>query len=354
MATMPYRIYLLFTALIPSLIYSFVAAVLVSLLALRVNENDGLSIVLFFTALCFTASFRMIKDLWSMWPYAIYAKKFRVDNDDKKSIDDKPTYKGYLERPFRVSLIASMFSSSIVFLISYCLVPYAFSINLTILWIIGGLIFPLILFVILLIAADIFYRSYALEEPRRRSFSMREYIRKFYIYPEVLCFSLLNFAIISPLDSIQGASFDVAWVTMLVTISITTILLLVSAHSNPMRHVIGALNSKLIEITDLRKIELQLNKKDIKGNYKVKKFPLIAWCLLTIIVQIVLATFFMKSYENWFYLFLFIAQIIWLSCYIYIRNSMLISAIKKAVRFHNRADLQQGYIDLSTSEVESV
>ena len=57
MAAIPYRIYLLFSALIPAFIYSFIAAILVGLLSLRVNETDGLGIALFFTALCFTACF---------------------------------------------------------------------------------------------------------------------------------------------------------------------------------------------------------------------------------------------------------------------------------------------------------
>jgi len=350
MAAMPYRIYLLFSALIPAIIYASIAAVLVGLLTLRVNENDVLSIALFFTALCFTASFRMTKDLWSIWPYAIYAKKFRVDSKDKKHIDGKSTYKGYLERPFKVSFILSIFSSSLVFLISYYLVPYAFSIHLSILWIIGTFIFPLILLFTLLMAADIFYRSYAFEKPHCQLFSMKAYVKKFYIYPEAFCFLLLNFAIISPLNSIQAASFDVAWVTMLVTISITTLLLLMSAHSNPMNYFIGDLNSKLIKITDLKEIGLQLNKKDIKDSYKVKKFSLVGWWLFMILIQIVLATAFMGSYESWFYLFLFTAQIIWLASYIYLRNSMLNNAIKQVIRYHSRADLQQGYVDLSKSE----
>lgn len=347
MAPTPYRIYLLFSALIPAFIYASIAAVLVGLLTLRVNENNVLSIALFFTALCFTASFRMTKDLWSIWPYAIFAKKFRVASKD---IDGKATYKSYLERPFRVSFIISIFSSSLLFLISYYLVPYAFSTHLSVLWIIGSFVFPLILFFTLLIAADVFYRSYAFEEPLCESISIKAYIKKFYLYPDALCFLLLNFAIISPLHSIQLASFDVAWVTMLVTISITTFLMLMSAYSNPMTHVIGGLNSKLIKITDLKELELQVNKSDIKDNYKVKKFSLVAWSVLIISIQTVLATVFMKSYERWFYLFLFTAQIIWLVSYIYLRNSMLISSIKQVVRYHGRTDLQQGYMDISTSE----
>lgn len=350
MAAMPYRVYLLFSALIPALIYASVAAVLVALLSLRVNETDVLSVALFFTALCFTAAFRMAKDLWATWPYAIYANKFRVDSNDKKSINGKATYRGYLERPFRVSFSLAIFSSSLVFVVSYYLVPYAFSLHLSILWIIGSFIFPLILFFVLLIAADMFYRCYAVEEPNCLHLSTQEYVKKFYLYPESLCFLLLNFAIISPLNSIQEASFDVAWVTMLVTISITSLLMLLSAHSNPMSHVIGGLNSKLIKIIDLKEMELEFSKNDIKDSYKVKKFPLFAWWLLIIAIQIVLATVFMKNYENWFYLFLLSAQIIWLASYIYLRNSMLINAIRQVARYHGRADLQQGYMDISDSE----
>ncbi|MGR6871338.1 hypothetical protein ACU6U9_03270 [Pseudomonas sp. HK3] len=347
MAAIPYKIYLLFSALIPAFIYSVIAAVLVGLLTLRVNENDVLAIALFFTALCFTASFRMIKDLWSIWPYAIYSNKFKIDEKDKKSFEDKPTYKGFLEKPFRVSFFLSILSSGLVFAISYFLVPYAFSVHLSILWLIGAFVFPLTLFSILLITADVFYRSYSSEEANCESLTMKGYVKTFYLYPEALCFLLLNFAIISPLNSVQSASLDVAWVTMLVTISITTLLLLLSAHSNPMSYVIGGLNSKLIKMTDLSDDGFHLNKTDIKDSYKVKKFSLIGWWLLIVVVQVVIATLFMSLYKDWFYAFLFTAQIVWMVSYIYLRNHMLINSIKQVVQYHGREDLQQGYMDLS-------
>lgn len=349
MAPIPYRIYLLFSALIPAVIYALLAAVLVGLLSLRVNENDILNIVLFFTAFCFTASFRMTKDLWSTWPYAIYAKKFRVDSKDKKGMHGKATYRAYLERPLRVSVLLSLFASGLIFLLSYWLVPYAFGTHLSVLWLIGSFLFPLILFFILLLAADVFYRSYVVEEPECQSFSIKQYVKKFYTYPEALCFLLLNFAIINPLYSVQTEPFDVAWVTMLVTISITTLLLLLSAYSNPTNHVIGGLNSKLINISDLHEIGFQFNKEDITGGYKLKKFSLLGWWFLLVFLQTVLATALMKSQESWFYLFLLSAQIIWLISYIYLRNSMLINSIRLVFQYHSRADLQQGYLDLDQS-----
>lgn len=350
MAATPYRIYLLFSALIPAVIYASIAAALLGLLTLRVNENDVLSIALFFAALCFTATFRMTKDLWSLWPYAIHAKKFRLDSKDKKNIDGKPTYKGYLEHSLSVSFALATTSCLLIFAISYYAIPYAFSIHLSILWVIGTFIFPLILFFVLLISSDIFYRSYAHEEPLCKPFTIKAYVRRFYIYPDALCFLLLNLAIISPLDSVQDASFDIAWVTMLVTISITTLLTLINAHSNPTKYVIGGLNSKLINFTDLAEIDLNLNKEDIKNSYKIKRFSLIGWLLMIVTIQMVLATTLMKSHENWFYLFLAVAQVIWLASYVYLRNNMLVNAIKQVVRHHGREDLQQGYMDLITSE----
>ena len=347
MALIPYRIYLLFSALIPAFIYATVAAVLVGLLTLRVSEGDALSVSLFFTALCFTASFRMTKDLWNSWPYAIYAEKFKVESHDFGS---KPTYQGYLERPFRVAVLLSIFSSGLVFLISYYLVPYAFSRHLSVLWVIGSFVFPLILFFTLLVAADVFYRSYVSENPVCQPYTMAAYVKKFYIYPESLCFLLLNFAIISPLNSIQTASFDVAWVTMLITISITTFLLLMGAYSSPMNFVVGGLNSKLIKITDREEIGLQFNKKDIKDSYKLKKFSLFGWWFLIVFIQIVLATILMKNHEDWFYLFLFSAQVVWLASYIYLRNNILVKTIKQVVQYQKRGDLQQGYVDLKPTQ----
>jgi hypothetical protein len=350
MAAVPYRIYLLFSSLIPSLIYAIVATVLVGLLTLRVDENDGLSITLFFTALCFTGCFRMVKDLWSIWPYAIYAKKFKVDSEDEKNIIGKPTYSGYLERPFLMAFILSAVPASLVFIVSYYLVPFAFSQHLSILWVIGAFIFPLVMFFTILIAADLFYRSYDKADTTCMALTMKSYINRFYLYPEALCFLLLNFAIISPLNSVQQATFDVAWVTMLVTISITTFLLLMSAHSNPINYIIGGLNSKLISIVDRDKFNVGINKKDIKDLYKIRKFSLAGWWVLIVFVQIVIATVFMKNFENWFYSFLMSAQVVWMISYLYLRNYMLISSIKQIVQYHDRDDLQEGYMDLNASE----
>lgn len=350
MAAIPYRVYLLFSALIPAIIYSVIAAILVGLLSLRVNETDGLSIALFFTALCFTACFRMTKDLWSTWPYAIYSKKFKVDSEDEKKIEGKATYKGYLERPLSVSFIFAVVSSFLVFVISYYSVPYAFSHHLSILWLVGACIFPMILFVSLLVASDIFYRSYEVQNAHCQNMTMNGYIARFYLYPESLCFVLLNFSIINPLGSIQQAVFDVAWVTMLVTISITTFLLLMSAHSNPISNVVGGLNSKLINITDRERFNLKINKKDIKESYKVNRFSLIGWWMLIVIIQVVMVTLFMKNIENWFYPFLFSAQVVWMVTYFYLRNSMLLSSVKQVIKYHGREDLQQGYMDISESQ----
>ncbi|MFT5593368.1 MAG: hypothetical protein ACI8SR_001749 [Oceanicoccus sp.] len=350
MAAIPYRIYLLFSALIPAFIYSFIAAILVGLLSLRVNETDGLGIALFFTALCFTACFRMTKDLWSTWPYAIFAKKFKVDSEDEKKIEGKATYKGYLERPLLVSFMFAAVSSSLVFLISYYAVPYAFGYHLSILWLVGACIFPIILFVSLLVASDIFYRSYDRESARCKNMTIKEYVARFYLYPESLCFLLLNFSIINPLGSIQQATFDVAWVTMLVTISITTLLLLMSAHSNPIYYVVGGLNSKLINITDREKFNFKINKKDIKESYKVSRFSLIGWWALIVFIQVVMVTVFIKNVESWFYPFLFSAQVVWMVSYFYLRNSMLLGSVKQVIKYHGREDLQQGYMDLSESQ----
>ena len=350
MAAIPYRVYLLFSALIPALIYAVIAAILVGLLSLRVSEDDGLSIAIFFCALSFTACFRMVRDLWCIWPYAIYAKKFKVDSEDKKSMEGKPTYKQYLNHPMLVSILSSAATGTVVFVFSYYLVPYAFNVHLSILWLIGVVIFPFILFVILLVNSDVFYRSYVVSEGEGKALTMKRFIRAFYLLPEAICFFVLNFAIINPLSSVQSASFDVAWVTILITISITTLLLLMSAHSNPMNYVVGSLNSKLIKLTDISKLNKSLHKTDIKSRYKLTGFSVFLWWAFLVLVQITIATVIMKSYENWFYIFLSVAQVVWISSYLYLRHKMLKGAFVQVVHYHASEDLKQGYIDLSSKE----
>lgn len=348
MAAIPYRVYLLFSALIPAVIYAAIAAVLVGLLSLRVTAENGLNIALFFCALSFTACFRMVRDLWSIWPYAIYANKFKVDSEDKKSIEGKPTYQQYLSSPMIVSLCASIATALVVFLIAYWLVPYAFSKHLSVLWLVGVVVFPVCLFLVLLVNADVFYRSYDVSESNQKTITINKFITGFYLLPEAICFVVLNFAIITPLYSVEDASFDVAWVTMLITISITTLLLLTSARSNPMNYVIGSLNSKLIKITDVDKLNFPLNKTDIKSRYKLAGFSVFAWWVLIVLVQMSLVTVIMKNYEGWFYSYLLSAQVIWIASYLYLRNKMLKDAFIQVIQYHGNEDLKQGYVDLNT------
>lgn len=350
MAAIPYRVYLLFSALIPAVIYAAIAAVLVGLLSLRVTADNGLSIALFFCALSATACFRMVRDLWSIWPYAIHANKFKVDAEDQKSIEGKPTYNQYLHSPMLVSILSSAAIGLIIFLLSYWLVPYAFSMHLSVLWLIGVVVFPLVLFFVLIVNADIFYRSYAVNDGEKKSINISSFILGFYLFPEAVCFLVLNFAIINPLSSVQTASFDVAWVTILITISITTLLLLMSAHSNPMNYVIGSLNSKLIKIMNVDKLNKKLNKTDIKSRYKLTGFSVIAWWAFIVLLQITMATVIMKNYENWFYVFLSLAQVIWIASYLYLRNKMLKGAFRQVIQYHNSDDLKQGYIDLANKD----
>ena len=350
MAAVPYRIYLLFSALIPALIYSVIAGVLVALLNTRVTEENTISIALFFTALCFTACVRMLKDVWSIWPYAVYANKFRVDDEDKKHIEGKPTYIEYLENPLLVISFVSLFVSALVFVFSYFLVPLAFSFHPSVLWLVGSFIFPVILFVCILISADVFFRSYSQENITPKPIRFNQYINRFYLYPEGICFFLLNFSIIHPLNSVQELGFDAAWVTMLITISITSFLLLSGAYSNPINYIVGGFNSKLMALTDFNEIDQDINETDIKGAYKVKKFSFLFWWVSMIFVQMVVVTSFMKELDNWFYPFLLCAQVIWVSCYLYLRKSMLIKSAKQALKYHGRTDLQQGYIDIEKSK----
>ncbi len=354
MAAVPYRIYLLFSALIPSLIYALVAAILVGLLTLRVTENDTAQIAFFFGVLCFTASFKMIKDQWNLWPYAIYAKKFRIDVKDEISIQGKATYDGYLSCTYQASLAFSMISSILVFGIAYYATPFAFSLHPSILWLIGSLAFPIVLMSALLISADIFYRSYANVERSNnvdsRYLTTNQYLKYYYLYPDAFCFIALNFAIIHPLRSVQSEPFDVAWVTMLATICISTLLILGSAYSNPIKLIVGGLNSRLIKLTDIKKMNLNVNEKDVESAYTVKRFSFIPWLICIIIAQVALATVLMKNVDYWFYYFLISAQAIWLVSYLYLRYAVLNNALKLVVKHHAREDLQEGYIDLESGQ----
>ena len=75
-----------------------------------------------------------------------------------------------------------------------------------------------------------------------------------------------------------------------------------------------------------------------------------AWWACIVLLQITMATVIMKNYENWFYVFLSLAQVIWIVSYLYLRNKMLKSAFMQVAQYHDSEDLKQGYIDLTTKD----
>ena len=195
MASIIYRIYLFFSAVTPAIIYSLVAAFLVFLFSLRIDDSMQTNLIVFFAALGFSAGIRVLKDIWSQWPYAYHSNKFNVA----------------------------------------CLLALA-----------------------VLVVADNFFRAYSKFDGQPMSLTANSYIAKFFVIPEVASFLILNIAIIWPLNSIEGQAKDVAWVTMLVMSVISSSILLMNAKATPINPMAGALFSKIwnVEKIDISGVDL--------------------------------------------------------------------------------------------------
>jgi len=334
MASIIYRIYLFFSAVTPALIYSLVAAILVFLFSLRIDDSMHANLVIFFTALGFSAGIRVLKDIWSQWPYAYHSNKFNVAEDEIPVLESRPLNSKIVHQPYRTVLFFSVIIGGLVGIAAYFLVDYALDGQLWLMWVLGSFVMPCLLALAVLVVADNFFRAYCKYEGPSKSLSANDYIAKFFIIPEVASFLILNAAIIWPLNSVQGEAKDVAWVTMLVMSVISSSILLMNAKATPINPMAGALFSKIwnVEKIDISEVDLSSPKQ-----YQVWQFSYKGWLLLLVVSLMTLATAFMESgLTQWFLPFLISAECLWVTVYLYLRIKVLKSTLAKVAIFYRK------------------
>lgn len=334
MASIIYRIYLFFSAVTPAIIYSLVAAFLVFLFSLRIDDSMQTNLIVFFAALGFSAGIRVLKDIWSQWPYAYHSNKFNVAEDEIPVLEARPLHPKIVFQPYRTVLLFSAILGGLVGLVSYLLVGYALDGQLWLMWVLGSLVMPCLLALAVLVVADNFFRAYSKFDGQATSLSANSYIAKFFIIPEVASFLILNIAIIWPLNSIEGQAKDVAWVTMLVMSVISSSILLMNAKATPINPMAGALFSKIwnVEKIDISGVDLSSPKQ-----YQVWQFSFKGWLLLIVVSLMTLGTAFMESgLTHWFLPFLISAECLWVAVYLYLRIKVLKSTLAKVAVFYRK------------------
>lgn len=334
MASIIYRLYLFFSAVTPALIYSLVAALLVFLLSLRVDASMQLNLVIFFTALGFSAGIRVLKDIWSQWPYAYHSNKFKVAEDEIPVLEARPLHPEILHRPYRTVVFFSALIALVVGTFSYFTMSYAAAGHAWLLWMTGSLLMPLCLAVTVLVVADNFFRAYSKYDGAAKTLSAKRYLTQFYLIPEVVSFLILNVAIIWPLHKVQFEAQDSAWVTMLVMSLISSAILLMNAKVTPINQMAGALFSNVwaIKNIDLSEVDLSSPKQ-----YQVWRFSYKGWLAFLVLTLMVLATAFMSSgLTHWFLPFLICAECLWLAVYLYLRIRVLKSTLAKVAVFYRQ------------------
>ncbi len=334
MASILYRLYLFFSAVTPAVIYSLVAALLVFLFSLRIQTDMALNVALFFAALSFSAGVRVLKDVWSHWPYAYHLQKFKVADDEIPVLEKRPLHPEILERPVRTVAFFAGLMALIAGGISWTVADVALAGQHWILWMLGCALVPVLLAMAIIVVADNFFRAYSKTQLPAMELPAEDYIRKFYILPEVLSFLLLNIAIIWPLHQVQSQTSDVAWVTLLVMSLISTAFLLANARVTPINAMSGALFSKIWNITNIDTTEVDPTS---PRQYQVWQFSFKKWYAIVVVNLMILGTAFMASgLSNWFLPFLICAECLWVAVYLYLRLKVLRSTMAKVAVFYRQ------------------
>ncbi|WP_396588709.1 hypothetical protein [Bermanella sp. R86510] len=336
MAAIHLRGYLFFSAIIPTVIYMLVAWFLIALLSTRITESlHYLSI--FVGCLGLSAILKMGKDAIFLIPYAVSEKKFSVTKDDSsvflhrksKSLNE------YLKTVILYSIIVFLVLFSALQSMVYLLPDnYHF---LT--WIVSLFIFPLVIFLFLFDLNRRFYLGYDLFKDSL-NINIEKAKRIYFIAIESLCFLLINLSLLVALNSLVSEPFDVQFVTVLIVVSMTTFFLLLTAGANCKNQMKG-----LAYINQNSQLNQYVNQEQLDDPrlYKLKVFSLSKWLLAIVCLQVGV---FLLSREinesNWFFTFVFIAESIWLSVFIYLRSKVVSSTLSKVILFRYKDALQLG------------
>jgi len=334
MAGILYRLYLFFSAVTPAFIYSLVAALLVFLFSLRIQPDMSLNVTLFFAALSFSAGVRVLKDVWSLWPYAYHLQKFKVADDEIPVLEKRPLNPEMLNRPLQTVFFFAGLMALIAGLTSWAVADFALSGHHWVLWVLGSVLIPVLLALAVIVVADNFFRAYSKTQQAPRIIDAEDYLKMFYILPEVLTFLLLNVAIIWPLYRVETQPNDVAWVTLLVMSLISTAFLLANARVTPINAMSGALFSKIWSVTNIDTTEVDLSS---PRQYQVWQFSFKKWYAIVVVSLMCLGTAFMASGLNhWFFPFLLSAECLWVTVYLYLRIKVLRSTLAKVSVFYRQ------------------
>lgn len=342
MAAIIYRLYLFFSAFTPAFIYAVVAGLLVFLFSLRIDPAMQLNLVLFFAALGFSAGIRVLKDIWGQWPYAYHTNKFKVAEDEVPVLEKRPLHMLVLLTPYKSVISISLVMAAIVGGGAYLLMDAALNGNLWLLWLIACVILPACLWLGVIVLADNFFRAYSKYEGPSVDMGANTYLSRFFIFPELISFLILNVAIIWPLHRVENETADVAWVTVLVMSFISTSILLANTRTTPINVMTGALFSKLWNITsiDVRDVDLKSPKQ-----YQIWQFSFKGWLVAIVTILMATATLLMSSgIEHWFSIFLLLAECLWVGVYLFLRIRILKSTLAKVAVFyrHNSTYYQGG------------
>lgn len=332
MAAIIYRIYLFFSAVTPAVIYSVVAAFLVFLFSVRIDESMGVNLVLFFAAMGFTAGIRVLKDIWGLWPYAYHTGKFKVAEEEIPVLEGRPLHMGVLHSPYKLVLSIAAILALVSGGISYLIMDFALGGHTWLLWIVGSIVLPITLWMAVIALADNFFRAYSKFDGQALEMPANIYLKRFFIFPELVSFLVLNLAIVWPLHRIETTGADEAWVTMLVMTLISSVFLLGNTKSAPVNIVTGALFSKVwnIQNIDTSKVDAESPKQ-----YQIWQFSFKGWLVSLVSILMVIGTLLMNSgNENWFTIFLVIAETIWVVSFLYLRWKVLMSTLASVAYFY--------------------
>lgn len=347
MAAIHFRGFIFFSALIPTVIYTVVAAILVWVLSTRIQADQIHLLWILLSCIAFSAVFKMGKDAPLLIKNAIDSNKFHVTNEDRPLLDKFRGKPITIDLGFHSNFILGLISIALLSSVAISGVAWSFSeLFKTSQWqvyILAVTILPLTLFISLFVINVKTYISIESGFQLSQSGSLDQSIRNWFILPEAFSFLVVNLSILLPLYSISLQSLDNQVVTISIVSLVTTAFLFLSINADVKSHVSGLIQynkQKYIghsaQLLDLASIE-----KGPKA-YQIKHFSYWKWMPAILAFQLMLfATSKYVFIDQWFHVFVFLIEIFWLVLFSIMRFSVVLDTYRKIIYFRFPDSLEE-------------
>lgn len=338
MAAIHFRGFIFFSALIPTIIYTLVASILVWVLSTRIESDQFHFLWILLASIVFSAVFKMGKDAPLLIKNAIVANKFHVTNEDRVLLK-KLERTQQIVHFFRYLFLMAMTSSFVMLGTAWFILEF-FDQNLWQVYLAATTVLPIVVFICLFSINIKAYLSIERDINCITPSSFEQAVRRWFILPEAFSFLVINLSILIPLYNISVHPFSDQLVTIVIVCLVTTAFLFLSINSDAKNQVSGLILYGQREDA-IKPVDLSSIRTGPKA-YQIKNYSYWKWMPVILVFQLMLfATTQYVFVEQWFSIFVFLLEIFWLVLFSVFRYSVVLDTYKKIIYFRYPSSLEE-------------